>query len=35
MSPAAKILKLGAEEVVSSIKNYLLHHLGREMKAVS
>ena len=35
MSPAAKILKLGAEHVVSNIQNYLLHHLGREIKPVS
>ena len=35
MSPAAKILKLGAEHVVSNIQNYLLHHLCREIKPVS
>ena len=35
MSPAAKILKLGVEHVVSNIQNYLLHHLGRKIKPVS
>ena len=35
MSPAAKILKLGAENTVSNITNYLLHYLGRELEDIS
>ena len=34
MSPAAKILKLGAENTVSNITSYLLHYLGRELDDV-
>ena len=33
MSPAAKLLKLGAEDTVN-ISNYLLHFLGRELEEV-
>ena len=35
MSPAAKILKLGAEKTVANITSYLLHNLGRELEGVS
>ena len=35
MSPAAKVLKLGAEKTVSNITSYLLHYLGRELEDVS
>ena len=35
MSPAAKILKLGAENTVSNLTSYLLHYLGRELEDVS
>ena len=34
MSPAAKLLKLGAEDTVNNITNYLLHFLGRELEQV-
>ena len=34
MSPAAKLLKLGAENTVNNISNYLLHFLGRELEEV-
>ena len=35
MSPAAKILKLGAENTVANITSYLLHYLGRELEDVN
>ena len=34
MSPAAKLLKLGAEDTVNNISNYLLQFLGRELEEV-
>ena len=35
MSPAAKILKLGAEHTVSAVASYLLHFLGRQLEEAS
>ena len=34
MSPYATILKLGAEQTVQGLCNYLLHNLGRKVKQV-